>query len=100
MTQFNKVCLSMLQFSYKKKYESQSNVFTNKVGYLSSRFLNLLIMSSNDLLLNESAFHAGAILMQKVNFLTFVLLYSRYNLYSVFLVLSNFLGVKFFLIKL
>ena len=51
-------------------------------------------MFGADLVVNESAFHAGAILMQKVNFLTFVLLYSTYDLYSVFLVMSDLVGVK------
>ena len=51
-------------------------------------------MFSADLVVNESAFHAGAILLIKVNFLTFVLLYSTYSLYSVFLVMSVLLGVK------
>ena len=32
----------------------------------------------------RSAFHAGAVPLRKVNFLTFVLLYSAYNLYSEF----------------
>ena len=47
-----------------------------------------------DLVINESTLHAGAILLLKVNFLTFVLLYSTYSLYSVFLVMSVLLGVK------
>ena len=47
-----------------------------------------------DLAINESAFHAGAIVLPKVNFLTFVLLYSTYNLYSAFLVMSDLAGVK------
>ena len=64
----------MLQFSFlKQNYESQSNLFTNKFGPLSSWFLNLLMFGA-DLVINESAFHAGAILLLKVNFLTSVLL--------------------------
>ena len=51
-------------------------------------------MFSADLVVNESAFHAGAILLIKVNFLTFVLLYSMYSLYSVFLVVFDLVGVK------
>ena len=46
-------------------------------------------MFGADLVVNESAFHAGAILLLKVNFLTFILPYSAYNLYSVFLVMSD-----------
>ena len=49
-----------------------------------------------DLVINESTLHAGAILLLKVNFLTFVLLYSTYNLYSAFLVMSNLVGVKMY----
>ena len=77
----------------KKNYESQSNLFTKKFGSLSSRFFNLLIVGA-DLVVSESAFHAGAILVLRVNFLTFVLLYSTYNLYSAFLVMSDLVGVK------
>ena len=51
-------------------------------------------MFGADLVVNESTFHAGAILLLKVNFLTFVLLYSTYNLYSAFLVMSDLVGVK------
>ena len=43
-------------------------------------FLNLLMFGA-DLVVNENVFHAGAILLLKVNFL----LYSTYNLYSAFL---------------
>ena len=46
------------------------------------------------LVVNESAFHAGAILLLEVNFLSFTLLYSTYNLYSVFLFMSDFVRVK------
>ena len=56
-------------------------------------FLNLLMFGA-DLVVNENVFHAGAILLLKVNFLTFVLLYSTYNLYSTFLVMSDFVAVK------
>ena len=58
---------------------NQTKLFTNNFGSLSSRFLNLFMFGA-DLVINESAFHAGAILLLKVNFLTFVLLYSMYNL--------------------
>ena len=51
-------------------------------------------MFGADLLINESAFHAGVILLFKVNFLTFVLLYSICNLYYAFLVMSNLVGVE------
>ena len=51
-------------------------------------------MFGADVVVNESAFHAGAVLLLKVNFLTFVLLYSTYKLYSAFLVMSNLVGVK------
>ena len=44
-------------------------------------------MFGADLVINESAFHADAILMLKGNFLTFVLC-------SAFLVMSNLVGVK------
>ena len=50
-------------------------------------------MFGDDLVVIESAFHAGAILLLKVNCLTFVLLYSTYNLYSAFLVMSDLAGV-------
>ena len=53
-------------------------------------------MFGADLEVNESAFHAGAIILFKVKFLTFVLLYSTYNLYSAFLVISDLVGVIFF----
>ena len=43
-------------------------------------------MFGADLEVNESAFHAGEILLLKVNFLTLVLLHSKYSSYSVFLV--------------
>ena len=45
-----------------------------------------MLIFGADLVNNESVFHAGAILLLKVNFLAFVLLYSTYNLYSAFLV--------------
>ena len=51
-------------------------------------------MFGADLVIKKSAIHAGAILLLKVNFPTFVLLYSAYNLYSAFLVLSDLVGVK------
>ena len=70
----------------------QSNLFTNKCGSLSSRFLNLLMLGA-DLIVNESAFHAGALLLLKVNFLPFVLQYSMHNLSSAFL-MFNLFGVK------
>ena len=63
------------------------------LGRLSGRCLNLLMFCA-DLVVNESVFHAGAILLLKVNFLTFVLLYSMYNLYSAFLIMSDLVGVK------
>ena len=47
-----------------------------------------------DLIVNESACHAGAFLLLRVNFLIFVLLYSAYNLYSAFLFMSDLVGVK------
>ena len=59
-----------------KHYESQSHLFTNKFGSLSGRFL-ILLMFGADLIINESAFYAFAILLLKVNFLTLVLLYSK-----------------------
>ena len=71
----------------------QSDFFTNKFGSLSSRFLNLLTLGA-DLVINESAIHADAILLPEVNFLTFVLLRSTYNLCSAFLVMSKLAGVK------
>ena len=46
-------------------------------------------MFGADLVVNESAFHADAILLLKVNFLTFVLLYSTYSFYSAFRVISK-----------
>ena len=51
-------------------------------------------MFGADLVVNESTLHAGAVLSLKVNFLTFVLLYSTYNLYSAFLVMSDLVGAK------
>ena len=51
-------------------------------------------MFGADLVVNECAFHAGAILLLRVNFLTVVLLYSTHNLYSVFLIMSDLVGVK------
>ena len=51
-------------------------------------------MFGADSVVNKSAFHAGAILLLKVNFLTFVLLYSTYNLYSVFPFMSDLVGVQ------
>ena len=51
-------------------------------------------MFGADLVVNESAFHAGAIMLLNVNFLTFVLLYLMHSLYSVFLVMSDLVGVK------
>ena len=51
-------------------------------------------MFGADLVVNESAVHAGAIILLKVNFQTFVLLYSTYSLYSVFLALSDLVGAK------
>ena len=51
-------------------------------------------MFDSDLVVNEGAFQAGAILLLKVNLLTFVLLYSAYNLYSAFLFMSDLVGVK------
>ena len=47
-----------------------------------------------DLLVNESACHAGAFLLLRVNFLIFVLLYSAYNLCSAFLIMSDLVGTK------
>ena len=86
--------MSMLQFSLKKKKnELPSNLFTNKFGSMSSKILNLLMFDA-DLVINKSAIHAGAILLLMANFLTFVLLYSTYNLYSAFLVMSDLVGVK------
>ena len=46
-------------------------------------------MFGADLVVNESAFHTGSILLLKVNFVTFVLLYSMYDLCSEFLVMSD-----------
>ena len=89
MTQLDWVCLNMLQFSFKKKKkESQLNLFTNKFGSLSRRFLNMLMFGAH-LVVNESALLAGAILLLWVNFLIFLLLYATYSLYSVFLVTSE-----------
>ena len=51
-------------------------------------------MFGADLVVNESTLHAGAVLSLKVNFLTFVLLYSTYNLYSAFLVMSDLVGAE------
>ena len=51
-------------------------------------------MFEADVVVNGSAFHAGAVLLLKVNFLTFVLLYSTYNLYSAFLLMSDLVRVK------
>ena len=81
----------MPQFAY-KKYE-QSNLFSNKFGSLSSRFLNLLTFGA-DLVVNGSAFHAGGTLQLNANFLTFVLLHSTYSTYSAFLVMSDLVGVN------
>ena len=46
------------------------------------------------LVVNESAFHAGAILLLNVNFLTLVLFNSIYNLKSVFVVMSDLVKKK------
>ena len=51
-------------------------------------------MFGADLGINESAFHASAILLLKVNFVTFVLLYSTYNLHFAFLVMYNLAGAE------
>ena len=51
-------------------------------------------MFGADYVVNDSAFHAGAILLLKVNLLAFVWLYSTYNLYSAFLAMSDLVGVK------
>ena len=53
-------------------------------------------MFGADLVVNKSAFHAGAMLLLKVNFLTVVLLYLTHNLYSAFLATSNFVGANKF----
>ena len=54
-------------------------------------------MFGADLVINKNAFHAGEILsFLKVNFLTFVLLYSTYNFYPAFLVMSDVVGVKLY----
>ena len=49
-------------------------------------------MFGADLVVNESAFHTGSILLLKVNFVTSVLLYSMYDLCSEFLVMSDLVG--------
>ena len=51
-------------------------------------------MFGADLAVNDGSFYAGAIPLLNLNFLTFVLLYSMYNLYSAFLIMSDLVGVK------
>ena len=85
----------MLQFFYKILNHNHNKTYSLKKKWvsLSSRSLILLKFGA-ELVVNESAFHADVILLLMVNFLTLVLLYSTYNLYSAFLVVSDLVGLK------
>lgn len=74
ITKFDLVGLSMLQIFYQIIIIITYSLTILGLCPVSSRSLNLLMFSA-DLVVNKMAFHAGAILLLKKNFLTFVLLY-------------------------